>query len=68
MDTTDPDALVVAFYCRSYAMEKAMSLRAVNKGPQVDEFLTNLMQILEETKKRITCPIDQAKVCLFIYF
>jgi vacuolar protein sorting-associated protein VTA1 len=47
-DKRDP---VVAYYCRLYALQKAMEID--RKAPESRNFLTALMNLLEQTKKQL---------------
>mmetsp|Transcript_5165 Transcript_5165/g.7910 ORF Transcript_5165/g.7910 Transcript_5165/m.7910 type:complete len:316 (+) Transcript_5165:74-1021(+) len=49
-DTSNPDHKDIAYFCRAYAMEKAMELRAQCSSGDVDQFLMTLMTELENTK------------------
>ena len=60
-DKSDPNNRIIAFYCRSYAMEKAINA-ASSGGESVQSFLMNLMQDLENVKSTIGVSKDEAKV------
>lgn len=47
-DKRDP---VVAYYCRLYAMQRAMEID--RKSPECRNFLSTLMNLLEQTKKQL---------------
>ena len=51
-DTQNPDSSEVAYFCRSYAVEKAMELRGGGGNPAVDQFLMSLMSELETAKSK----------------
>lgn len=60
-DTSNPDSKVVAYYCRTYAMEKAMKSGKDNE-PDVKNFLLGLLTALE--KDKLTIPLeDRRMIC-----
>ena len=50
-DKQDPDAKVVAYYCRTYAVDKGIRLRI--DDPAVNNFLFGVMDTLELAKKSL---------------
>jgi vacuolar protein sorting-associated protein VTA1 len=47
-ETVNPDAKVVAYFCRTFAVERGIKLKA--EGPEVNPFLMQLMNILDKEK------------------
>lgn len=58
-DTTNPDARIVAYYCRSYAANKALTLRQANSPPSVNEFLNALITSLEQSNVRVAMEVGK---------
>jgi len=54
---------LVAYFCRKYALEKAMSLKSIPKGPEETKFMGNLLDRLEAEK--VTLNLTDGKVFLF---
>jgi len=52
-DTQNPDSKVIAYFCRSYAIDKAMGLRSSANATEVNTFLFCLMDILEKEKAEL---------------
>ena len=50
-DTANPDAQVIAYFCRKYAMEKGMKMKL--NAPEINAFLFNLMDNLEKSKQTL---------------
>jgi Vta1 like len=59
-DHTNPDGKVVAFYCKKFALEKA--LKDGSKDPELRKFLVELMGVLEKAKSELQVTPEQAKV------
>lgn len=57
----DPDASLLAYYCRSYAVDKGIKLRL--DDPAVNAFLFGLMDTLELSKKSLTINDSGAATC-----
>ena len=47
-EVTNPDSKVVAYFCRTFAVERGIKLKA--EGPEVNQFLFALMTMLENEK------------------
>ena len=52
-DVVNPDAPVIAYFCRKYAMEKGISTRQGQSSPEINGFLLGLMDTLEEDKRAL---------------
>ena len=50
-DTANPDAQIIAYFCRKYAMEKGMKMKL--NTPEINTFLFNLMDNLEKSKQTL---------------
>lgn len=50
-EVNDPDSSLIAYYCRSYAVDKGIKLRI--DDPAVNTFLFSLMDTLESSKKSL---------------
>lgn len=50
-DQTNPDCNIVAYYCKTYAMEKGIKMKL--SSPEVNTFLITLMDSLESSKKSL---------------
>ncbi len=50
-EVTNPDSKVVAYYCRTFAVDRAIKLKA--EGADVNQFLMALMTTLERDKSCI---------------
>jgi vacuolar protein sorting-associated protein VTA1 len=47
-ETANPDARVVAYFCRTFAVDRGIKLKA--EGPEVTPFLMQMMNLLEKDK------------------
>ena len=59
-DTMNPDASVIAFYCRKYAMEKGIQMKL--SGPEINAFLFSLMDTLETCKQTLQVNDDTGSI------
>lgn len=58
----DPDGAIIAYYCRTYAMEKGIAAKI--STPAVNTFLMSLMDKLEITKKKLNInDVTGAETC-----
>lgn len=51
-ETANPDAKIVAYFCRTFAVERGIKLKA--EGPEVNPFLMAVMNILDRDKACVT--------------
>ena len=50
-DTANPDAQIIAYFCRKYAMEKGIKMKL--NAPEINTFLFSLMDNLEKSKQTL---------------
>ena len=59
-DSANPDSKVVAYYCKKYALERAIKLKA----PDANSFVMNLLTALEKEKAGLGVTLEQGRgVC-----
>lgn len=61
-DATNPDSKVISYYCKIYAMEKGMKLKAATGAADINTLLMSLMLALEKDKQHIKVTKEQAAV------
>lgn len=61
-DVTNPDSKVISYYCKMYAMEKGMKLKAASGAADINPLLMSLMTALERDKQHVKMTKDEAAV------
>jgi vacuolar protein sorting-associated protein VTA1 len=59
-EVSNPDAAIVAYYCRTYAMEKAIKMGL--RDSEVQSFLLSLMDTLESSKKNLQISDEKGSI------